>query len=137
MRTGVAFAIGVVAACASCRAPTAADDGRVAAGLWGGDHVRVEVTRAGATLEYDCAHGTIDEPLVADATGRFSLKGSHTFEHGGPIRVDEQLERHPARYDGRADGGTLRFTVTVTDLGREVGAFMVSLGAQPRLVKCL
>jgi hypothetical protein len=37
--------------------------------VWGGDHVNLVVTDAGGALEYDCAHGTIDQPLVIDSSG--------------------------------------------------------------------
>jgi hypothetical protein len=122
---------------AGCRTPTSADAGRVATGAWGGDHIRLDVTTGGATVEYDCAHGTIDAPIVTDDGGRFSVMGSHTFEHGGPIRVGDPPDRHPARYDGRVAGDTLRMTVTVTDAPQIIGDFTAVFGAASRLVKCL
>lgn len=124
-------------AVAACRTPAGANDGRVDAGAWGGDHIRLDVTADGATTEYDCAHGTIDEPLVLDRNSRFSVAGTHTFEHGGPVRLDEPPNRHPARYDGRLSGDTLQLTVTVTDTQQGTGTFTVTRGVAPRLVKCL
>ena len=38
----------------------------IAPGSWGGNHIRMIVTAEGAAIEYDCAWGTIDEPLLAD-----------------------------------------------------------------------
>src|SRR4029453_3438786 len=58
--------------------PQAASSRHVAAGLWGGDHVRLMVSRTGARLEYDCADSTIDEPITLDAKGKFTAKGSYT-----------------------------------------------------------
>jgi hypothetical protein len=118
----------------SC-SPTAPS--RVTAGTWGGDHVRLDVTAVGATLEYDCAHGTIDEPLAPDRGGRFSATGTHVFEHGGPIRVDETPNRHPARYDGQVSGDTLQLTVTIVDTQQGLGVFTLRLAALSRLTKCL
>jgi hypothetical protein len=115
--------------------PTAPD--RVTVGTWGGDHIRLDVTAAGATTEYDCAHGTIDEPLALDRDGRFSVIGTHTIEHGGPVRIDEPQNRHPARYDGQVSGDTMQISVTVTDMQQTVGAFTVKLSAASRLLKCL
>jgi hypothetical protein len=137
---GTARVIMVVVALASlaaCGAPTGPTEGRVEIGPWGGEHLRVDVTPLGGTTEYDCAHGTIDEALVADRDGRFSASGTHTFEHGGPIRNDELPNRHPARYDGRVTGDTLQLTVTVTDTQQIIGSFMLSRAAAPRLLKCL
>src|SRR6266852_1630556 len=104
-----------LASLVACSGPTGPTDGRVEIGVWSGEHLRVDVTAGGGTTEYDCAHGTIDEPLVAQRDGRFSATGTHTFDHGGPIRNDEVPNRHPARYDGRVTGDTLQLTVTVTD----------------------
>ena len=33
-------------------------------GVWGGQHVRIEFANGSGTIEYDCAHGTIDGPLT-------------------------------------------------------------------------
>ena len=133
---GVVVAV-ALATLVACRAPTAGDDGHVATGAWGGDHVRVDIAPGAATVEYDCAHGTMDQPLIPDRTGSFSAFGTHTFEHGGPIRSDELPDRHPARYDGQVRGDTLRFSVTISDRQQTLGAFTVTRGAGARLVKCL
>jgi len=121
---------------AACRMPMA-DDGRIATGTWGGDHIRVDVASTGATTEYDCAHGTIDQPIVVDSSGRFSVSGTHTPEHGGPVRTDDPQDRHPARYDGRVVGDMMELTVTVIDTGQRVGQFMLFFNHQARLLKCL
>src|SRR5437762_14101876 len=34
--------------------------GSLAAGTWGGQHIRLSVRADGAAVEFDCAHGTID-----------------------------------------------------------------------------
>ncbi len=35
-------------------------------GTWGGQSIAMEVTDAGATIEYDCAHGRITEKIAPD-----------------------------------------------------------------------
>src|SRR5690242_9962163 len=55
-------------------------------GTWGGDHVRATVGRASSLLVYDCANGSIDQPLTVDAEGRFILTGTHVMESPGPIQ---------------------------------------------------
>ncbi|SRR5712692_2714352 len=130
-------AVAALASLVACGGPTSPTEGRVATGTWGADRLRVDVTPGGGTTEYDCAHGTIDEPLVADRNGRFSASGTHTFDHGGPVRIDEVPNTHPARYDGRVTGDTLQLTVTVTDTQQMLGPFTLTLRAVPRLVKCL
>jgi len=129
--------VAVLVSAAACQSPIGTDDGRVAVGPWGGDHIRMDVVPGGATLEYDCAHGTIDEPIVPDSGGRFSAGGTHTFEHGGPTRIDEPENRHQARYDGRVVGDTLEITVTVIDTRQRLGTFMLTFRHAARIVKCL
>lgn len=106
-------------------------------GIWGGEHVSLLVTERGGSLEYDCAHGKIDQALVADGAGRFDLRGTHTREHGGPIREDEEADTHPARYSGTTDGRTMTLTVTLLDSGEEVGTFKLTRGQAGRILKCL
>jgi len=132
----LAVIAGAIAGVIACRNPIA-DDDRVPVGTWGGPSIRLDATAQGAAIEYDCAHGTIDEPLVTDRDGRFTLAGTHVREHGGPIRQDEQPDRHPARYQGQLTTNTLRLTVTLTDLQQNVGTFTLMRGAAGRVFKCL
>jgi hypothetical protein len=110
---------------------------RIAAGTWGGQHVRMEVTASSATLEYDCANGTITGPLTIDRRGRFNWRGTHTREHGGPIRADEKSNTRPARYTGSTDGKKITLTVTLTDTNETVGTYALVRGQQGRVFKCL
>ena len=110
---------------------------RVAVGTWGGSHLRMEVTDGSATLEYDCANGTITGPPTIDRRGRFTWRGTHTREHGGPIRVDEKTNNRPARYTGSTDGKKITLTVTLTDTNEALGTYTLVRGQQGRVLKCL
>ena len=88
-------------------------------------------------MEYDCAYGAIDEPLIPQRSRSFDLTGTHVLEHGGPIRQDEEPDIHPARYTGRIDGRLMTLTVTLTDSDLTIGTFRLVKGASPRLFKCL
>ena len=105
-------------------------------GTWGGLHISMEVADGSATIEYDCARGTIDGPLKLDRGGRFSFGGTHAREHGGPIRSDEQPDSHPARYTGWTDGKTMKLTVTLLDTKETVGTFTLVHGNAGRVFKC-
>jgi len=109
----------------------------VSLGAWGGDHVGLVLIVTGGTLEYDCAHGTIDQRFVTDSAGRFQLAGTHTREHGGPIRQDEKPDERPALYSGAVDGDTMTLTVTLTDSNEVLGTFTLTRGRMARVVKCL
>jgi hypothetical protein len=107
-------------------------------GLWGGKHIGLTVTEAGATVEYDCAAGKIDEPMLLDKDGNFEAHGIHVFERGGPYQVGEPpLKRHPVIYRGWTDGRQMRLTVTLLETGEDVGTFELALGRPPQLDKCL
>jgi hypothetical protein len=109
---------------------------RLVQGNWGGTHIRVTVGESSATIEYDCAHGQINGPLVTDRHGRFDLKGTHAPEHGGPVRDNEQSAGQPARYTGWSDGKKMTLTVTLAGRKETIGTFNLSLGGGGRLFKC-
>jgi hypothetical protein len=106
---------------------------RVPAGEWGGEHVRLTVSEAGASIEFDCAHGTLDAPLEMDEGGRFDVPGSFVRE-GGPV-VPGREDRQSVRYAGKADGRSLDLEVVRQD-GERLGPFRLRLGEKPKLVKC-
>jgi hypothetical protein len=124
------------AVAAACSNPIAAGD-RVRVGRWGGSHVLLDVADASARIEYDCAHGTLDEPLELDRGGRFEVAGTHVRERGGPQREGDPPASQPARYAGRVDGRAMTLTVTLPERGETVGTFTLTFGAGARLVKCL
>ena len=111
--------------------------GPIAPSEWGGEHVGLTVSATGGTLEYDCASGTIDQPIVAATNGSFIAQGTHTPGHGGPIMQGEIPDRHPARYDGWTDGETMRLSVTLTDTGEKLGDFTLVRGQSSRVFRCL
>ena len=109
---------------------------RLAKGDWGGPHIRLAVGDSSATIEYDCAHGQIDGPLVTDSRGRFSLKGTHSPEHPGPIRDNEQSAGQSASYTGWTDGKKMTLTVTLAGRKETIGTFNLTLGGGGRVFKC-
>jgi hypothetical protein len=113
-----------------------AQEGRVAEGVWGGTHLRVNVTGEGAQLEFDCAHGEISAPFRLDAEGRFDLAGTYTREGPGPIRVGREPSARPARYAGHVEGGRMTLTVTLEGADQPLGEYTLARGAPGRVVKC-
>ncbi len=106
-------------------------------GEWGGRSVALSLSQDKRDVEFDCAHGSIDEPLVLDDTGRFDVAGTFTHEHPGPVHEDENFIPLPARYSGWTDGKTMMLMVHLTDTDEEIGPFYLTLGDQARLAKCL
>jgi hypothetical protein len=109
---------------------------RVSAGTWGGTGVALQVTESGGTVDYDCAHGTISEPLVLGDGGRFDVKGLHYREHGGPVREGENGGQ-PVRYIGQVTGDIMTLTIRPADGGEAIGTHELTRGRAGRIRKCL
>ena len=113
---------------------TAMKQQRIGTGVWGGQHINIKVGANSATIEYDCASGVIDGPLVVDDSGRFSLRGTHRMERGGPVRADEQPRQIPATYVGSIKGNTMTLTLKLNDSDEET--FTLERGKHGELFKC-
>jgi hypothetical protein len=105
-------------------------------GKWGGQHLAVVVAATRATLEFDCAHGQIDQALRPDQNGRFTARGSFTPEKGGPVGAGGPPPSQPALYTGQVRGNRMTIT-TKLHPSRSVGPYSVIRDQLPRLVKCL
>ncbi len=110
---------------------------RVATGSWGAPHIRIEVGPRSATIEYDCANGTIEGPLTFDSKGRFTWRGTHHHEHPGPIRVDEVSNNRQAIYTGTIKGETMTLTVKLAGTNEVVDTFTLKRGGPGRVFKCM
>ena len=106
----------------------------IATGLWGGPHISMKVGAKSATIEYDCANGVIDGPLVVDANGHFDLHGTHHRAHGGPVRADETSSGEPATYTGSIEGNTMTLVLKVGDADEET--FKLEKGKEGDLFRC-
>lgn len=107
---------------------------RIARGVWGGQHIKIEVGTKSAAIEYDCASGVIEGPLVVDANGNFKLHGIHRMERGGPVRADEKPKEIPATYMGSIKGDTMTLTLKIEDADDET--FTLEKGKPGELFKC-
>ena len=108
----------------------------LAQGLWGGQHIGLEVKADGANVEYDCAHGVISKRIILDQRGRFSVSGLHVIEHGGPVRADEQSHGVQVQFSGKVTGKRMQLTVKRRGSGKLIGTFNLVFGQEPSLVKC-
>ena len=106
----------------------------ISTGMWGGPHISMKVGAKSATIEYDCANGEIDGPLVLDADGSFKLHGKHHAQHGGPIRADESNEGQPATYTGSIKGNEMTLTLKIGD--GEPETFTLEKGKEGELFRC-
>ena len=128
VRTALVLAV-VVAGCGTPSTPSL-----MPTGLWGGDHIALTVDDRSAHVELDCAHGDIPTRLP-DAP--FTVAGTFVRERGGPIRVDEAADSHPAMYVASMTSSVMTLTIRLTDSSELVGTFTLTRGASGRVVKCL
>jgi hypothetical protein len=115
----------------------AAGQTHLSRGLWGGEHVRLEVDEAGARVEFDCAHSTVNRAITLDGRSQFDFEGVYVSERGGPERPGQTQDRHTARYTGRVEGDRMFLSVTLTDVKQDLGTYTLERGADPVLFKCL
>jgi hypothetical protein len=133
VRTSLISAITLL--CVACGGGPAGPS-EIADGTWGGDNVLLTVSDTGSHVEFGCAHGDMPGRLIAN-DGSFAASGTFVREHGGPIRVDEPQDVHPALYSGTIAGATLKLSVRLTDSGEAIGSFSLLHGAPGRVAKCL
>lgn len=104
-------------------------------GQWGGQHIGLTLDASGGRIEYDCATGTIG-PVIPAAGGAFVADGTHTPEHGGPVREGEVLPSYTARFTGSVAGDRMTLSGRI-ETGVELGPFTLRRGAEPGIFRCL
>ncbi len=103
---------------------------------WGGMHVTMEVSAEGATLQFDCAQGAILQPIRPNAKGEFSVSGTYTPEHGGPVQKDNPSRDLPAIYKGAIAGDTMHLEIVLSDKNQQPEPFILTRGKTGRVVRC-
>jgi len=106
-------------------------------GVWGGEHIRMEVNDSGADIEFDCARGSISQRLEFDDKGRFKVQGIYIAETPAPAAAGGGLPASEvkATYAGTLSGSSLRLEVFIEgqDMPR---IFDLVQGDQGHLAKC-
>lgn len=126
---------GTLAVASDPAAQPAVQSANEASTVWGGEHVEMEVTKTGATLEFDCATGEITEPLAVDSQGKFRVNGTFTREVPGPTR----REGNPvvaATYSGSIEGETMHLTIVAGPNKEGMGDYVLVRGKAGRVMRC-
>lgn len=105
-------------------------------GMWGGQGISMEVTDTGASLDFDCATGSITEAIAPDRAGKFTVKGLLARQRPGPTREGEENDGEPATYSGVINGENLTLTITLAQSNEKVGTFTLGHGKPARIRKC-
>ena len=101
---------------------------------WGGPHAGLTLEGGGGRLVFDCAAGTIDEPIANG--GAFEVQGTYMPGRTGPARVGEIYVSKKATYSGTVDKDVLELSVALED-GEQLGPFTLPRGARPQITRCL
>ncbi|HEX8492222.1 MAG TPA: hypothetical protein VF658_05225 [Pyrinomonadaceae bacterium] len=111
-------------------------DDSIPTGPWGGNHIRLNVSKSSSEVEFDCAHGTISEAIVPDSAGQFDVAGTFTRERGGPVRRGAETKSVAVRYVGKIEGETMTLTLKFIETQADGGTFTLTQGSEGRLFKC-
>ncbi len=117
----IMFGFGLLSACTVATLPPEA-----AVGLWSSSAVSLELRAEGGTLSYQCGAGTIAGDWRLDPDGTFTGTGEHFFG-GGPAPIEGRPPNR-ARYSGRIHGRRFTLTVSLIDLGQQLGPFELTRG---------
>ena len=104
-------------------------------GTWGGNHVTLEISDQGATLEFDCGTGSISKPILLDSEGHFDVTGTYTREGPGPVRQGKQRDAR-AHYSGTVTDDTMTLTVRLEGSSEPLLSVSLTRGKQGKLRKC-
>lgn len=115
---------------------TTGTSGKLKVGIWGGEHVRAEVTDRGIDFEFDCANGKIPKSVVLDSQGRFNVDGTFATEHAGPVLRDDAGNSRSVRYSGAVTGDDMTLTIRDSNTKEDLGTFTLTHGNEPQLRKC-
>jgi hypothetical protein len=111
-------------------------------GIWGGPHIGLSFQGGLADVQFDCASGTIDDPVYPAPDGSFSAKGTYRTGTPGPIKVGQFFKSQGAIFSGRspkvaAKNGPRTMTLNVAlEDGTALGPFTLSEGTPPQLTRC-
>jgi len=105
-------------------------------GTWGGEHVGIAFRGGLAEVKFDCAAGSIDEPVYPAKDGSFTARG--TFRRGspGPVKVGQIYHSETASYSGTVQKHVMTLSVDLED-GSKGGPFILTENASPQLTRCL
>jgi len=112
-------------------------------GVWGGPQAGLDFTGGLAEAQFDCASGTIDDPLYPAPDGTFSLKGTYRTGASGPIKVGQFFKSQGAVYAGQITAGPVKNSPRMMTLhvaledGTELGPFTLTEGSPPTIKRCL
>jgi hypothetical protein len=112
-------------------------------GIWGGPHAGLALQGGLGDVQFDCASGTIDDPVYPAPDGTFSAKGTYRTGAPGPVKVGQFFKSQGAVYSGQiakaaAKGAPQVMTLSIAlEDGTALGPFTLTEGTPPQVTRCL
>ncbi|MES2795615.1 MAG: hypothetical protein V4683_06610 [Bacteroidota bacterium] len=106
-------------------------------GLWGGSGVQLEVTENNSFFDMDCASANINSKLKTTGNQVVEQFGTYTYEHGGPIAIDEKPDLHPAKFRGKIVNDSMFIFITILDQKRADISLNLKRNSSGLVFKCL
>ena len=105
-------------------------------GTWRSLAAELTVTEQGGSIQFGCATGTIDAPIVMNAKGEFSVNGTYTQLSGvAPPPNSPPPTSQPTVYTGRVSGNNLSFTGRFQN-GTNTGSITVVRDGPAHVIYC-
>ena len=105
-------------------------------GTWGGQHIRLDITADGGSLDFSCAHGEFSGPFKLDRQGHFDVRGTYTPESHGPTRQGAEPIALEARYWGVVVHDVMKLQVRVDGPPQVNGTYQLARGRHGKVMKC-
>ena len=105
-------------------------------GVWGGEHAGIAFQGGLADVRFDCAAGSIDEPVYPAKDGSFTARGTFRAGSSGPVKVGQIFRSQPATYSGKVQKHVMTLNIELED-GTSTGPFTLTESAPPQLTRCL
>jgi hypothetical protein len=114
---------------------SASSPNQLSSGIWGGNNATLEISDDKSSLEFDCANGSISEPILLDNEGHFEVPGLYVREGPGPVR-QEGNKQSRAIYAGVVKDDTMTLSIRMDGSSDELLKVTLTRGKQGRLRKC-
>ncbi len=114
---------------------SASSPNQLSSGIWGGNSASLEISDGKWSLEFDCANGTISEPIVLDNEGHFEVPGLYVREGPGPVRQGGNRQSQ-AIYSGVVKDDTMTLSIRMDGSSDELLNVTLARSKQGRLRKC-
>lgn len=106
-------------------------------GTWRSLAAELTVTEQGGSIQFGCATGTIDAPILLNAKGEFSVNGTYTQLSGvAPPPGSNPPTPQPTVYTGRVSGNNLSFTGRFQN-GTKLNSITVVRDGSVQVVQCV